>query len=1304
MKTMSTLLIAFIACFISQEILAQVVTNTNDAGAGSLRQAIIDANAGSGNGTIKFNIPDTDPNYDISRGVFVISVQSTLPVIMVNKLDIDGATQSNFTANTNPIMLGTGGEVGIENLTLDKIEGPEIEIVGQRNIKYGLKIDAPGVSVKNLAIFGFASKSGSANANIIFTDKAHNGLVQGCIIGTYADQLTDPDTARSGGNGIVGDGADSVTVRNNIIAYQEVGGIYLLNNADVWQIENNEIIHNALRVKELDGIDLSQNRECKIIGNKITDNLGIGIDSYISEGYHLIANNTIARNGTGEHETPGIRLYGKRTDVIKNLIYDNTGAGVLITSSATKHRVKKNSMYNNGSVGDNPTGEIGIDLLASKENHKRGKSPFVTQNDPEDYDIGGNGLLNFPVLDSAIVKEGNLLLTGWARQAAELEFFMADTSSDNFPQGKTYLFSLIEGSTDDLDSTVSVYGPVVHGISVGNDSTSRFRFSFPLPNGISLGSVLTATATLDSTTSEFSNAVEVTEELTSVMPIAGCLMINADSSYAVNLGYYNPNISEIEIPYGENNIFSNNETFTSHPTRFAPGLHTSVFTVNYDKNGLIWTLDGNELKLDGEVALCVTNISVEATTARPFVEEGDTTKIRVVIKNTGGQVTHGVTIDAPIPSELTYLASQPSAGSYNTNTWNVGTLNPGDSVVLEFEVKVNENADFTASLGSIFQEDSNELDNSSTVSIGVEASTGGEDGGVESNGNLATKLATRNFKRTFSEKKASSARKTRFTRANVKNGKIKAAGANARTKGGVTPLDFIPENGPASTQAFITTPGDLIGVTNASTVFAVDYLNEKSQRLGAMLAITTTGGELYEHTKVICDRLNGAVLEDIWHTEVLRKPFIIFKLRQPGQEVDYAINFIVKRRGGQFIIDNRWGLEEYDTDNTEEIFNLQIWSTSPEYTKKLLSDFINNLSKTEQMKFDNNYPPVIPEVYVKSGKYENGQIILDLSNQVNATELAVRGTSAAVEDGRRQSFLYELPITSEESAKVSVPVNNVFDAGFSVQNDLVGGMDVLYFADGPWGVDYEKGGAVVNEFYALQQEESDVVEEELLIERKAVMKGEVTTYASLFRYLRPGLQPRDLQAFNQLRFTANGTGELEVILLKKSVEGSAGQYRKTVKLTEEKKEFFINFSELTDRMGFGAGTFKADDVTAIVFNVLGDQQTAHPFEINIENVVFTTQFITATEEELDRKEEVLKIFPNPFEGKTNLLFYLKQPRNAVHLEVLDVLGNKVANLLESELQSGFYEIPVDGKRIGKGVFIVRLTINGQVYAQRIISQ
>lgn len=54
------------------------VTNTNDSGAGSLRQAILDANAdGAIPHTISFNIPTTDPGFDGT--VFTIQPLSGLP-------------------------------------------------------------------------------------------------------------------------------------------------------------------------------------------------------------------------------------------------------------------------------------------------------------------------------------------------------------------------------------------------------------------------------------------------------------------------------------------------------------------------------------------------------------------------------------------------------------------------------------------------------------------------------------------------------------------------------------------------------------------------------------------------------------------------------------------------------------------------------------------------------------------------------------------------------------------------------------------------------------------------------------------------------------------------------------------------------------------------------------------------------------------------------------------------------------------------------------------------------------------------
>src|SRR3712207_6671953 len=80
---------------------AFVVTNTNDAGQGSLRQAILDANANFGADTFTFNIP--------GAGLHTITPASPLPAI-TNAVSIDGYTQpgaafNSLAAGNNAVLL-----------------------------------------------------------------------------------------------------------------------------------------------------------------------------------------------------------------------------------------------------------------------------------------------------------------------------------------------------------------------------------------------------------------------------------------------------------------------------------------------------------------------------------------------------------------------------------------------------------------------------------------------------------------------------------------------------------------------------------------------------------------------------------------------------------------------------------------------------------------------------------------------------------------------------------------------------------------------------------------------------------------------------------------------------------------------------------------------------------------------------------------------------------------------------------------------------------------------------------------------
>ena len=81
------------------------VTNTADSGAGSLRQAILDANGAAGADTIAFNIA--------GAGVHTIVLGSALPAV-TDVVTIDGYTQPGSSPNTLPLAGGTNAVLQIE--------------------------------------------------------------------------------------------------------------------------------------------------------------------------------------------------------------------------------------------------------------------------------------------------------------------------------------------------------------------------------------------------------------------------------------------------------------------------------------------------------------------------------------------------------------------------------------------------------------------------------------------------------------------------------------------------------------------------------------------------------------------------------------------------------------------------------------------------------------------------------------------------------------------------------------------------------------------------------------------------------------------------------------------------------------------------------------------------------------------------------------------------------------------------------------------------------------------------------------
>lgn len=202
-----------------------------------------------------------------------------------------------------------------------------------------------------------------------------------------------------------------------------------------------------------------------------------------------------------------------------NEIAGHLDSGISVANTFSGVRITGNSIHDNGGIG--------IDLVTPLFENG------VTPNDPLDADSGGNGLQNFPVLTSASGTGANTTVQGslnsLANQAFTLEFFVNPMCGPTgYGQGKAYLGAA----------------------TVTTGSTGNATFSATLPGSVAADSVITATATQNSTgnTSEFSACITSVVVPNPAGDIDGNGLVNvtdADLFVAVLLGN-NSNTQQVD--------------------------------------------------------------------------------------------------------------------------------------------------------------------------------------------------------------------------------------------------------------------------------------------------------------------------------------------------------------------------------------------------------------------------------------------------------------------------------------------------------------------------------------------------------------------------------------------------------------------------------------------------------------------------------------------------------------------------------------------------------------------------------------
>ena len=278
------------------------VTNTDDSGAGSLRQAILDAEASAGADTIAFAIP--------GAGVHTITPLDLLPIVS-QPLTIDGYTQPGSSPNTNP--------TGALNTVL------QIEIDGTSAPNRCITISANDVTVRGLVINRCSNGIQLFNP---FGSHATGMVIAGNFVGTDPTGLAALPNETGISIGFTQGGTVNATI----------GGP---DPAD----------RNLISANTSVGIATSSNSNggstAAIFGNVI------GLDK--SAASPLPNGVGISLNGAG----PTFTTIGDVFAGGGNIIAGNLDAGVSVASVPNVATIRGNAVYDNGGKGIALNGQAG---------------------------------------------------------------------------------------------------------------------------------------------------------------------------------------------------------------------------------------------------------------------------------------------------------------------------------------------------------------------------------------------------------------------------------------------------------------------------------------------------------------------------------------------------------------------------------------------------------------------------------------------------------------------------------------------------------------------------------------------------------------------------------------------------------------------------------------------------------------------------------------------------------------------------------------------------------------------------------
>lgn len=401
-----------------------------------------------------------------------------------------------------------------------------------------------------------------------------------------------------------------------------------------------------------------------------------------------------------------------------------------------------------------------------------------------------------------------------------------------------------------------------------------------------------------------------------------------------------------------------------------------------------------------------------------------------------------------------------------------------------------------------------------TVNSSPNVSTGNS-GGLESNGSLSELVSKRNFVR---QKQILNDEKSQQVRIhfNTKNRNELAA--------------FIPSTDSVQLSGYISTPNDLVQITNAIDVIAVDYYDTSNERQGVVL-VTKTLNKVYNHTKSICDRLKNASLMKITEQTYAGIKFMTYTLKQADNKKEYVTCFSISDENNKFTIHNQWLINQYPQKET--YYNFQIWTAMPHVNQYLVEQVLSRITAIRGFQVDTTSKK-IPIAYFIKGEAQGKELALEINNNGDAStaQIVLNYTNSEV-DSRKQ-IKTPIVITPHSTSSVKIGLEGFFDA--DIQLEINGEIvDEMYLADGAWGTDYDASNTELISF-DVRNDDIKTEVDEYAVSRSANCKVKTKGYITLFKAFKASNMTIDLSDYQYINLDLQSAKEVYLRLNKKSIK------------------------------------------------------------------------------------------------------------------------------------------------------------------------